>query len=134
MPSIPLDASLLGLIGLTAILVQLVKPFIELVVKANNPVHDALVQIVATLLGLGLATLQLGLPSTGPDIDRLVSAAVAIGLGAVGGYHVATRQSSSNEPTTVDPRPGLQTQAEQAGQPAPIHPMDTMPPQVVRPA
>ena len=79
----------IAMVGLVAVVVQILKPLAEAsFLPPTAKVHDPLVRFLAVALGVAVVFVQHGIPSDGGLILSLVSEGAAVGLGAIGGYHV----------------------------------------------
>lgn len=81
--NLPVDAVLVALVFAVT---QLVKPYIELVLKPTDPLHDNTIRSFAVLLALGLRLVEFGLPTDGAGAIALLGYGLGTGLTAVGAY------------------------------------------------
>lgn len=89
--TLPADAVLVALVG---ILVQLLKPWLELAVPPTNKEHDPLIRLLAVLLAVALILVQRGIPADGPAVISLLGYALGTALAAIGAYHLVTGSAS----------------------------------------
>lgn len=87
MQNLPVDAALVALV---AILVQLIKPYLELWLKPDAPEHDPTIQAIAVVIAIGLHVLESGVPIDGPAVVTLLGYGLGTALAAIGGYHILT--------------------------------------------
>jgi hypothetical protein len=92
-----------GLAGLLAIIIQqYIKPFLELKIKPNNPLHDPMIRIIAILLGALGSTANYLLTISGSvtwvGVRGAIIVGAAIGLGAITNYHLlgSARSAATN--------------------------------------
>lgn len=82
------------LVALVAIVVQVVKPVLEIWLAPTNPAHDPVVRLFAMLLGVGLMLLQHGVPRDGPGWVTVLGYGLGTALAAIGTYHLLTGSAS----------------------------------------
>jgi len=113
-----LTPGLVGLVGIVAVAVQIVKPFIKLRVRSQT-LQDATLQFLAVALGVGLVAVQQGVSlGDGASVLKTLSLGVSVGLGAVGGYHVV----AAAPPKAASDRPARVALAPDRHEDAALHP------------
>src|SRR5690348_14651602 len=98
MSNLPVDAVLVALV---AIIVQLLKPYLELWLKADAPEHDPTIRAVAVVLAIGLRLLEAGMPVDGPAVIALLGYGLGTALAAIGTYHILSPALGNPVPPVV---------------------------------
>lgn len=107
---LPVDAVLIALI---AIIVQVVKPLLELWLPPRMPAHDPIIRLFAVLLGIGFMLLDHGVPTDGPGWVTVLGYGFGTALAAIGTYHLLT--GSANPPPIPLNTPQLPQDAPKGG-------------------
>ena len=98
--------TLLSSAAIVAIIISLVKPFIELWIKPGDQIHDALIRLLALVMGLvgQLAyTATTSSLTTGTQMWSSASAGVEAGLTAIVVFHIVTASYFDNPTPTPPP-------------------------------
>lgn len=89
-----MSLSTISLVLVVAIIVSLIKPFLELKVGLTNPLHDTAVRLLAIAVGIIGSALDFaahnGSWSNGQAIEALAGNGLVAGVGAVVTYHLLT--------------------------------------------
>lgn len=88
MPNLPSDALVAAIV---AIIVQIIKPYLERAIPPTSDLHDNTLQGIVVLLSLGGVVLEQGPQVGGAAWASLIGTGFGTALMSLGGYHVITR-------------------------------------------
>lgn len=114
-----MDLSTISLVLVVAIVVSLVKPFLELAIKPANALHDTMIRLMAIVVGLIFAGIDYGVHGgswgQGALVEATAGRGLVAGVGAVLTYHLLTSSvwdtlgGSSTTVTVTNPPPAPPT-------------------------